>query len=157
VVKEPSHSIPRNAGLLTTLRQGTVPEPGHPEAKHGQRSVIHGNPVIAKMSPNHRLQPLSHHWNRIVPAMSKLRFHLAQLRLQPLPHRLPKDRERAILEHLESGPATEDEIRKAVGGNTGAVGKARRELRNAGTVYTTGKGRRSNPYRYEIVRTEGAA
>lgn len=46
------HSFPRNRARLTAPRQGTVPEPGHPEAEHAQQSVILGNPVISKMSPD---------------------------------------------------------------------------------------------------------
>ncbi len=119
------------------LPQGAVPQPARPEAEHPQRSVIHGNAVIAKMSPNHRLQPLSHRRNRVVPAMPKLGFDLAQLRLQPLPHRLPKDREPPVAPLLpaEVRKAEEAEgLRLAPTATPAVFGRERPGLQQAGLV-----------------------
>ena len=58
----------------------------------------------------------------------------------------------AILDYLSEGERTEEEIRAAVVGDTGAVGRSLRQLlRTAGperTLIRTGTGKRGDPFRY---------
>ncbi|GEM_PF-751690 len=93
---ESSHPFPGNTGSLAASRQRALPEPPHPVPEHGQRPAIHGHAVVSDVPANDRSQPLPHRRNRVVPASPKLGFHLVQLRLQPLPHRLPKHRETPV-------------------------------------------------------------
>ncbi len=53
------HAIPKDAAILATLGQRTVPEPPNLEPKQAQRRCVHGHPVIARVSTHHRLQPLT--------------------------------------------------------------------------------------------------
>jgi len=89
---EPAHPLPGDEARLAASRQRTLPEPAHPVPEYGQRSAIHGHSLVSDVPADDRTQPLPHRGNRVVPAMPKLGFHLAQLRLQPFTHRLPKHR-----------------------------------------------------------------
>ena len=56
-----------------------------------------------------------------------------------------------ILQNLESGELTEKEIRDAIGGNTGLVGKALRKLVAENEVTREGSGRRGDPFKYTKI------
>jgi hypothetical protein len=56
-----------------------------------------------------------------------------------------------ILQTLEDGKLTETEIRDAIGGNTGLVGKALRKLLADHEVEREGSGRRGDPFRYQKI------
>src|SRR5438309_2925873 len=56
---EAPHAIPKDASVLATPRQRAMPEPSHSESKKSQRRVVHGHPVIPKVSAHDRLQPLA--------------------------------------------------------------------------------------------------
>src|ERR1700693_5221652 len=43
------HAIPKDAAILATLGQRTVPEPPDLEPKQAQRRCVHGHPVIARV------------------------------------------------------------------------------------------------------------
>lgn len=55
-----------------------------------------------------------------------------------------------ILEELEAGEKSEEEIRGAIGGNTGVTGRALRDLVDKGVVVRGGAGKRGDPYRYHM-------
>ncbi len=57
----------------------------------------------------------------------------------------------AILPVVAKESRTEDEIREAVGGDRGKVGKALRVLLQDGRVQRTGQGKRNDPYRYQAA------
>jgi len=57
----------------------------------------------------------------------------------------------AILAFLADGPRSEAEIRTAVGGDRGKVGKGLRELVNASRVARSGRGVSGDPYLYKVV------
>lgn len=56
-----------------------------------------------------------------------------------------------ILQNLEAGELTEKEIRDAIGGNTGLVGKALRKLLAENEVTREGSGRRGDPFKYTKI------
>src|SRR5712692_11134901 len=93
---EPAHPLPGDVPCLTAPRQGAVPEPAHLEPEHGERRAVHGHPVVTDVPTDHLTQPCTHRWERIVPTPPELGLHLAQLRLQPLPDRLPPHREAPV-------------------------------------------------------------
>ena len=56
-----------------------------------------------------------------------------------------------VLQTLEAGELTEKEIRDAIGGNTGLVGKALRKLLAENEVTREGSGRRGDPFKYTKI------
>jgi len=55
--------------------------------------LVRGHAVVADVPTHDLTQPCTHCWDRIVQPSPKLGLHLAQLRLHPLPDRLPHHRE----------------------------------------------------------------
>ncbi len=65
--------------------------------------------------------------------------------------------ETAVMRAIADGAQTEKDIRDAVGGNSGKVGKAIRDLYRAGRVTRTGDGKAGHPFEYAIgAAKEGA-
>jgi hypothetical protein len=95
-VEQPLHPLPGDTARVTAPRERTLPEPRHLVAKHVQRRAVHGHPVIADVPTNDQTQPPAHLRDRVVQAPPEFGFHLAQLRLHPLPARLPNHREPPI-------------------------------------------------------------
>src|SRR5262245_66150778 len=94
-VEQPLHPLPGDTARVTAPRERTLPEPRHLVAKHVQRRAVHGHPVIADVPTNDQTQPPAHLRDRVVQTPPEFGFHLAQLRLHPLPARLPNHREPA--------------------------------------------------------------
>src|SRR5439155_5609569 len=63
------------------------------EPKHGDRRAVHGHPVVTSVPTHNLTQPCAHHGDRLVQPSLQLGFHLTELRLHPLPDRLPHHRE----------------------------------------------------------------
>ena len=95
-VEQPLHPLPGDTARVTAPRERTLPEPRHLVAKHDMLSLVHGHPVIAEVPTNDQTQPSAHLRDRVVQAPPEFGFHLAQLRLHPLPARLPNHREPPI-------------------------------------------------------------
>src|SRR6266571_2511239 len=95
-LNEPPHPLPSDAGGLAPSPKRTAPEAPNLEAKRKQRRAVHGHPVVPQMPPHDRAQPPAHHRDRSVQAAPQLGLDLAELRLQPLPERLPHHREPSI-------------------------------------------------------------
>src|SRR5258706_2544411 len=95
-VDKAPHAIPKDAAILATPRQRTMPEPSHLESKKSQRRVVHGHPIIPEVSTHHRLQPLALVGDGFMHAPLKLGFHRVQLRLQPFADRLPQHRVHSV-------------------------------------------------------------
>src|SRR5258706_14458988 len=95
-VDKAPHAIPKDAAILATPRQRTMPEPSHLESKKSQRRVVHGHPIIPEVSTHHRLQPLALFGDGFMHAPLKLGFHRVQLRLQPFADRLPQHRVHSV-------------------------------------------------------------
>ena len=96
VGKEALHRNPRDTATLAPPRQGAIPEPGHRPAALLQRRTGHGHAKILSVPPNDRLQPLSDLGNGRMQPTSEFRFHVLQLRLQPLTTRLPQHGEASV-------------------------------------------------------------
>src|SRR6266702_282049 len=94
--EQATHTLPVEAAVLAAPAQRAIPQPTDAEAKQLQRRAIHGHPVVAEVSTHDRTQPLPHRRNGLMQALSQFGFHLSELRLQALAHRLPQDRETAI-------------------------------------------------------------
>src|SRR5438552_736221 len=92
-LNEPPHPLPGEPGSLAAPPQGAVPEPPYLGTEREQRRPVHWHPVILQVPDDDRSQPRPHFGDRPVQASPQLGFHLAQLRLQPLPDRLPDHRE----------------------------------------------------------------
>ena len=92
---EPLHPSPGGAPPLAAPGQNPVPETLHLTTER-ERPSVHRHPVILQVAENDRAQPRAHHRNRVVQAAPEFGFHLPQLRLQPLPHRLPEHRKPPI-------------------------------------------------------------
>src|SRR5712691_5642333 len=93
---EPAHPLPGDVPCVTAPREGAVPEPADLEPEHSDRRAVHGHPVVASVPTYNLAQPCAHHWNRIVQSPPQLGLHLTELRLPPLPDRLPHHREPSI-------------------------------------------------------------
>src|SRR3970040_1822221 len=93
---EPPHPFPGEPGGLAPPPQRATPESPNLETEREQRRAVHGHPVVPQMPLHDRAQPPAHYRDRGVQAPPKRGFHLAQLRLQPLPNRLPHHREPSI-------------------------------------------------------------
>src|SRR6058998_1873090 len=90
---EPAHPLPGDVPCVTAPRERAVPEPAHLEPKHGDRRAVHGHPVVTSVPTHNLTQPCAHHGDRLVQPSLQLGFHLTELRLHPLPDRLPHHRE----------------------------------------------------------------
>src|SRR5881396_3672415 len=90
---EPAHPLPGDVPCVTAPRERAVPEPAHLEPKHGDRRAVHGHPVVTSVPTHNLTQPCAHHRDRLVQPSLQLGFHLTELRLHPLPDRLPHHRE----------------------------------------------------------------
>src|SRR3990172_11210713 len=90
---EPPHPLPGDPSGLATPPQRTTPESPNLETEREQRRAVHGHPVVPQMPLHDRAQPPAHLGDRRVQAAPERGFDLAQLRLQPLPDRLPDHRE----------------------------------------------------------------
>ena len=88
---QPLHSIPAYEPGLAPSRQGAAPKPADLESERLQRRHVHGHPVVVEMPTHNRAQPARHFRDRNVHSSLKLDFHLAQLPLQSLAHRLPQN------------------------------------------------------------------
>src|SRR5215471_19274792 len=53
------HTVPKDAAILAAPRQRALPEPSDLEPKEPQRRLVHGHPIVADVSTDHRLQPLT--------------------------------------------------------------------------------------------------
>src|SRR2546428_10281281 len=84
---------PGDVPCMTAPRQRAVPEPADLEPEHGDRRAVHGHSVVASVPTHNLTQPCAHHWDRIVQPPPQLGLHLTELRLPPLPDRLPHHRE----------------------------------------------------------------
>jgi hypothetical protein len=93
---EPPHPLPGQPPGLAAPPERAVPEPADLKTEREQRPPVHGHPVVPEMPVNDRAQPSPHLRDRSVHASPELGFHLAQLRLQPRPDRLPHHREPSI-------------------------------------------------------------
>src|SRR5881409_3070151 len=90
---EPAHPLPGDVPCMTAPRQRAVPEPADLEPEHAYRRAVHGHSVVASVPTHNLTQPCTHHWDRIVQPPPQLGLHLTELRLPPLPDRLPHHRE----------------------------------------------------------------
>src|SRR2546425_935276 len=95
-LNEPPHPLPGDAGGLAPSPKRTAPEAPNLETEREQRRAVHGHPVIPQMPRHDRAQPPAHHRDRSVQASPQLGLDLAELRLQPLPDRLPYHREPSV-------------------------------------------------------------
>ena len=93
---KPAHPLPGDVPCMTAPRQRAVPEPADLEPEHDDRRAVHGHPVVASVPTYNLAQPCAHHWDRIVQPPPQLGLHLTELRLQPLPDRLPHHREPSV-------------------------------------------------------------
>ena len=93
---EPAHPLPGDVPCMTAPCQRAVPEPADPEPEQGYRWAVHGHAVVADVPTHDLTEPCTHHWDWVVQTPPKLGFDLAQLRLQPLPDRLPHHRESSV-------------------------------------------------------------
>jgi hypothetical protein len=69
----------------------------------------------------------------------------------PVAERDRKQLETVILGAVANQASTEQQIREAVGGNTGLVGKVLRELYASRRLARVGTGKRGDPYRYQAA------
>src|SRR3989475_7905496 len=90
---EPPHPLPGDASGLATPPQRATPEPPNLKTERDQRRAVHWHPVVLQMPVDDRAQPSAHLRDGSMQTSPQLGFHLAQLRLQPLPDRLPHHRE----------------------------------------------------------------
>ncbi len=88
-VNNSPHPVPADIAFVAAPRQRALPQPAHLGAKQEERRVVQRHPVIPVVPCDHRAQPLAHLGNGVVQALAQLGFHLTELGLQPLPHRLP--------------------------------------------------------------------
>src|SRR3989442_9645495 len=95
-LNEPPHPLPGDAGGLAPSPKRTAPEAPNLETEREHRGAVHGHPVIPQMPRHDRAQPPAHHRDRSVQASPQLGLDLAELRLQPLPDRLPYHREPSV-------------------------------------------------------------
>ena len=79
---QPAHTVPLEAGILAAPRQRAILEPAHLEPKQAERWAVHGNRVVAEVSPDHRAQPFALLRDRSVHAPLEFGFHLTQLGVQ---------------------------------------------------------------------------
>ena len=91
-VSKPHHPVPAQPAVLAASRQGALPEPDRLEPKPVKRGLVHGDPVVAVVSLDHRTQPPSHFRDGVVRAPLEFGLDLAQLGLQSFADRLPKHR-----------------------------------------------------------------
>src|SRR4029453_2270093 len=94
--EEPPHPLPGQAPALPATPQRAVPQSTNLKVERVQGWPVHGYPVVPQVPLDDRPQPRAHHGNRNVHAAPQLGLDLAQLRLQPLPDRLPHHREAPI-------------------------------------------------------------
>ena len=90
---EPAHPLPGDVPCVTAPRQRAVPEPAHLKPNMPYAPGRSWAPRSSGCAHHNLAQPCAHRGDRVVPAPPKLGLHLAQLRLQPLPDRLPHHRE----------------------------------------------------------------
>src|SRR5712692_10926638 len=95
-LNKPAHPLPGDVPCVTAPRQCAVPEPADLKPEHAYRTAAHGHPVVTDMPTHDLAQPCTHHWDRVVQTSPQLGLDLAQLRLHPLPDRLPHHREPSI-------------------------------------------------------------
>src|SRR6266849_4889920 len=93
---EPPHPLPGDASGLATPPQRATPEPPNLKTERDQRRAVHRHPVVLQMPVDDRAQPSAHLRDGSMQTSPQLGFHLAQLRLQPLPDRLPHHREPSV-------------------------------------------------------------
>src|SRR3954469_20835686 len=108
-VNQPPHPVPAYAAGLTTPREGAMPEPPDLKPESVERRGVHGHPVVADVSIDHRAQPRAHRRDRVVHASPEFGFHRTQLRLQTHANRLPQYGESSIASLL---PADVREAKK---------------------------------------------
>src|SRR5258705_10303354 len=130
---EPAHPLPGDVPCLTAPREGAVPEPAHPEPEHGERRAVRRHPIVADVPTYNLTQPCPPRGDRIMPTPPELGLHLAQLRLQPLPDRLPHHREPPVpLLPADMREAEEIErLRLPLPGAPSVLGRVRPERQQA--------------------------
>ena len=87
---ESIHPLPVQTGSLASTPKRSIPVPNDLLAKRTQCGSVSGHSEVSTVPDDCRSQPLADLWDGIMQTTSELPFHLSQLRLQPLPHRLPK-------------------------------------------------------------------
>src|SRR6202030_4339039 len=107
---ETPHAIPEDAAVLAPPRQRAMPIPADSESKNRQRRLVHGHPVVAKVSTHNRPQPLALFGDGFVHSSLKLGFRLIQLRLHPFADRLPQHREPSIASLLHAYMREAEEV-----------------------------------------------
>src|SRR5580700_9327015 len=109
---ETPHAIPEDAAVLAPPRQRAMPIPADSESKYRQRRLVHGHSVVAKVSTHNRPQPLALLGDGFVHSSLELGFYLIQLRLQPLPDRLPQHREPSIAPLLHADVREAEKVKR---------------------------------------------
>ena len=95
-IDQAGHALPRQPSFLTSPRQTATPQPRQPVAEQPQRLGVHGHPVVAVMSREHRGQPVADFRHRPAHAATQLGLDFGQLPLQSPAHALPIHREVAV-------------------------------------------------------------
>src|SRR3970040_861680 len=130
---KPAHPLPGDVPCVTAPRQRAVPEPAHPEPEQGYGRAVHGHPVIPGVPTDNLTQPCPHLRDRVVQPPPQLGFPLLQLRLPPLPDRLPHHREPSVpLLPADVREAEEVErLRLPLAGPPPTLGRIRAELQQS--------------------------
>src|SRR6266851_4400704 len=109
-INQPPHAVPEDPAVLTTSRQRAMPEPARVEPKQVERRSVHGHPVVADVSLDHRAQPLTHLRDRVVHASPEFGGDLTQLSLQPRTNRLPQHRKTSVASLLPADVREAEEV-----------------------------------------------
>src|SRR4030095_4100181 len=90
---EVPHPRPRDVSSLASPVQHSPPYETDPPSERASGATVHGHPVVAGVSHDDRPQVRSLLRDGKMHALLKPELHFPQLRLPPLSHRLPQDRE----------------------------------------------------------------
>src|SRR3990167_9028965 len=84
-VDQPDHSFPGNAGFLASTLERIIPVPPYLKSKCIHRRLVCRDSKIPVVPSNHRLEPLSHDWNRLVHPSFELGLDLLKFGSHFLP------------------------------------------------------------------------
>ena len=68
VVSNAPHPVPQHPAVLAAPRQRAMPGANHMEAEHAERRIVHRDTVVAIVSRDHRVQPITHLRDGVVHA-----------------------------------------------------------------------------------------
>src|SRR6266851_1798992 len=109
-INQPPHAVPQDPAVLTTSRKRAMPEPARVEPKQVERRSVHGHPVVADVSLDHRAQPLTDLRDGVVHASPEFGGDLTQLSLQPRTNRLPQHRKPSVASLLPADVREAEEV-----------------------------------------------